>query len=469
MPATRRRSSLRQAKALTSLAINSPPTNIALSPSSVPENQPSGTTVGTLTTTDPDAGNTFTYTLVTGSGDTDNGSFAIAGNQVRTAASFDFETKSSYTIRVRTTDQGGLSFEKSFTIAVTDVNENTAPTCASPQSASTNEDTPLNSAAVCTDGQGDVLTYTRIGNVTNGTLTFNTDGTFIYTPHANYHGSDSFTFKANDGTADSNTATFNITVNSVNDTPVAVDDAKTVVEDSSANTVAVLVNDTDADNLSAPFNAGLTVIGKTNGSHGTVVIAADGLSVTYTPAADFYGNDTFTYTISDNGATGGAGHVDTATVNVTVTNVNDAPEAVNDDQDGGRGQLGEHGQRAGQRHRRRQPERAVQRGPDGHRQDQRQPRHGRDRGRRAERDLHPGRRLLRQRHVHLHDQRQRRDRRRRPRRHGHRHVTVTNVNDAPGGGRRRQDGGRGQLGEHGQRVGQRHRRRQPERARSTLA
>src|SRR4051812_4536597 len=84
-----------------------------------------------------------------------------------------------------------------------------------------------------------------------------------------------------------------ITVTNVNDAPVAVNDAKTVVEDSSANTVDVLANDTDADNLSAPFNAGLDVIAMTNDSHGTVAIAADGLSVTYTPAADFYGTDTF--------------------------------------------------------------------------------------------------------------------------------------------------------------------------------
>ena len=62
-----------------SLAINSAPTDIALTPSSVAENQPSGTTVGTLTTTDPDAGNTFTYTLVSGTGSTDNASFTIVG------------------------------------------------------------------------------------------------------------------------------------------------------------------------------------------------------------------------------------------------------------------------------------------------------------------------------------------------------------------------------------------------------
>ena len=62
---------------------NSAPTDISLAPSSVAENQPSGTEVGTLTTTDPNAGDTFTYTLVTGTGDTDNASFTIAGDKLQ--------------------------------------------------------------------------------------------------------------------------------------------------------------------------------------------------------------------------------------------------------------------------------------------------------------------------------------------------------------------------------------------------
>ena len=110
-------------------------TFIARITATVAENQPSNTTVGTLTTTDPDAGNTFTYTLVTGTGDADNGSFTVVGDLVKTAASFDFETKNSYTIRVRTTDQGGLFFEKSLTINVTNVNE--------PPTITSNGGTPL--------------------------------------------------------------------------------------------------------------------------------------------------------------------------------------------------------------------------------------------------------------------------------------------------------------------------------------
>ena len=103
--------------------INKPPTDIALSATSIPENTGTNAAVGTLTTTDVDVGNTFTYTLVTGTGSTDNATFTISVGQLLAASSFNFEAKSSYSVRVRSTDQGGLFTEKQFTITVTNVNE----------------------------------------------------------------------------------------------------------------------------------------------------------------------------------------------------------------------------------------------------------------------------------------------------------------------------------------------------------
>jgi hypothetical protein len=102
---------------------NQAPTNITLSTSNIAENQTIGTAIGTFTSTDSDTGNSFTYSLVTGTGSTDNALFTIAGNQLQSNGIFDFETKNSYNIRVKTTDQGGLSFEKQLTIGVTNVNE----------------------------------------------------------------------------------------------------------------------------------------------------------------------------------------------------------------------------------------------------------------------------------------------------------------------------------------------------------
>ena len=106
-----------------SLLNTSAPTDIALSPSSIAENQPIGTVVGTLSTTDSDADDSFLYTLVNGDGDTDNASFKIVGDTLETAASFDYEANSSYSIRVRSTDRAGLFTEKVLAISVTDIAE----------------------------------------------------------------------------------------------------------------------------------------------------------------------------------------------------------------------------------------------------------------------------------------------------------------------------------------------------------
>jgi Ca2+-binding RTX toxin-like protein len=97
------------------------PTNITLSTNNVAENQAIGTAVGTLITTDPNPGDTFTYSLVSGTGSTDNALFSLVGYQLQTNSLFDFETQNSYSIRVRTTDPSGITFEKAFTISVTDL------------------------------------------------------------------------------------------------------------------------------------------------------------------------------------------------------------------------------------------------------------------------------------------------------------------------------------------------------------
>jgi hypothetical protein len=96
------------------------PTGIALSAAAVAENQPAGTVIGTFTTSDPQAADTFTYTLVSGAGAADNARFAIVGNALVTTSPFDFEARASYSARVRSTDAGGLWTERAFTIAVVD-------------------------------------------------------------------------------------------------------------------------------------------------------------------------------------------------------------------------------------------------------------------------------------------------------------------------------------------------------------
>ena len=112
------------------LAVGTAPTDIALSATTLPETSQVNAPVGTLTTTDADSGDQFTYSLVSGSGSTDNGLFNIDGVNLRATAGLDFETKSSYLVRIRSTDRAGLIFDKPFTISVTDVPEGSTSTFA---------------------------------------------------------------------------------------------------------------------------------------------------------------------------------------------------------------------------------------------------------------------------------------------------------------------------------------------------
>jgi hypothetical protein len=107
---------------------NQPPTDISISVTSLNENLPIGATVGTLSTFDSDAGDAFVYSFCGGA---DDASFSIAGASLQTAAVFDYETKNSYAICVRTTDSGGLTFDKNFTITVTNVIETVTATIRS--------------------------------------------------------------------------------------------------------------------------------------------------------------------------------------------------------------------------------------------------------------------------------------------------------------------------------------------------
>lgn len=102
--------------------VNHAPTDIGLSAATIAENNAVGAVVGTLSTTDVDAGDSFSYALVDGEGATDNAAFTIVGGRLEAAQAFDFETKNSYSIRVRTTDAGGLSTDGVFAISVTNVN-----------------------------------------------------------------------------------------------------------------------------------------------------------------------------------------------------------------------------------------------------------------------------------------------------------------------------------------------------------
>ncbi len=298
---------------------NDNPTNISLSNLSVAENQSIGTLVGNLSTTDPDSGDSFTYSLINTGTYPDNDAFQISGNQLRTADVFNFETQNSYLIRIQTRDSGGLTFDKEFTITVTDAND---PPVAVDDSKTTNEDTALIVAAPGvlandTDEDHNALTVLTADSASaqGASVSVAINGGFSYDPTAvtalqalnvGENVADTFSYTVSDGGLIFDTATVTVTLTGENDAPVAADDAVTTVLET-AVLVSPLGNDTDVDTTDT-----MSIASITQGTHGTVTNNGNG-TLTYTPATGYIGSDSFTYTIQDSHSA-----TDTATVNVTV-------------------------------------------------------------------------------------------------------------------------------------------------------
>jgi len=190
---------------------------------------------------------------------------------------------------------------------------------AESRSVTTPEDTSIKIGLKGSDPDLDPLSYIIVSETSDGSLN-GTAPNLSYTPNSNFNGSDSFSFKVNDGIVDSIPATVSITVSSVNDPPVAKDDAAVTAEDTPAVKIDVLANDTDIDNEGRHLYLDtFSVSNVTQGKNGSVVINDDN-TLRYSPNANFYGSDEFIYTVRDN-----KGGTDTAKVNVTVNTANDAP------------------------------------------------------------------------------------------------------------------------------------------------
>ncbi|MDB9435478.1 ExeM/NucH family extracellular endonuclease [Dolichospermum lemmermannii CS-548] len=225
--------------------LNEAPTNLALSATNVNENVAANTVIGTFSSTDPDTGNTFTYSLVNGTGVTDNSSFTISQNQLQIKASPNFETKSSYNIRVRTTDNGGLTFEKALTINVNDLNE--APVINTPIPLQTVDNTSVFNYTipnnVFSDPEGDALTYSASG--LPSWLTFNPT-TKTFTGTANTLGTNTIGVSVNDGYGHTTSTNFDVVVR----TGTKISTGLTGVIDFSTSTTATnIVGSAGADTI----------------------------------------------------------------------------------------------------------------------------------------------------------------------------------------------------------------------------
>jgi cysteine-rich repeat protein len=204
------------------------------------------------------------------------------------------------------------------TVSLTVAHVNQAP-IASDDEASLDEDTAVTVDVVANDfdADGDALAITAITAPDHGLAVIADDHHITYIPAPNFHGTDALTYTISDGQGGTATASLALVVTSVNDPPVAVDDAASTDEDT-AVTLDLVANDADVD------GDALTVTAVGAPAHGAALIV-DAHHVAYTPAANFNGADAFTYTISD-----GDGGTATATVTLAIAPVNDPPVAVDD-------------------------------------------------------------------------------------------------------------------------------------------
>ena len=279
----------------------------------------SGTPVmlGGVRVNDPD-GDDFELGLVSGSDrfviDGATGTLSYVG------PGEDFEAgPNRYTLTVMATDTLGGVAQAEVVVEVVDVNEHPA---ATDDTVSVAEDGRTRAEVLANDDdpdRGDRIRAVSVGPPGHGQAEVVAAGAAVqYVPDPNYHGPDRFTYIVADAGGLADTATVEVTVTPVNDAPEAADDQATTREDEAIE-IPVLANDTDLD------GDPLRVQSASPAQHGTAEVAPDGTNVTYLPDPNYHGPDRFTYVVAD-----GGGLADTATVEVTVTPVNDAPEAADD-------------------------------------------------------------------------------------------------------------------------------------------
>jgi hypothetical protein len=305
--------------------VNEAPTNIALSATSIAENAGANAVVGTLSTTDPDSGNSFTYSLVSGTGDTDNAAFNISGNQLRAAASLDFETKSSYSIRVRSTDQGSLTVDKVFVITVTNVNE--APTNIALSTTSIAENAGANAVvgtlSTTDPDSGNSFTYTLVsGTGDTDNSAFNISGNQLRANASlNFEAKSSYSIRVRSTDQGSLTVdkVFTITVTNVNEAPADIALSTTsIAENAGANAFVGTLSTTDPDSANSFTYTLVSGAGDTDNSAFNIA----GNQLRATASLNFEAKSS--YSIRVRSTDQGSLTVDKVFV-ITVTNVNEAP------------------------------------------------------------------------------------------------------------------------------------------------
>jgi len=257
----------------------------------------------TLTGMDPD-GDTLSFTVAT---PPTKGVLSGSAPNLTYTPNYNVTGTDSFTFRASDGTLNSATATISINIAQ---GPNTVPV-ASAQSVTTAEDSATSVTLAGTDADDDALTFTIVAGPAHGALSGSAPN-LIYTPALNFSGTDSFTFKVNDGTADSAPATVSVSVTPENDAPVALIQSLTTPEDT-ATAISLAGTDVDGDALQFSVTGGP--------SHGS--LSGNAPNLIYTPATDYHGNDSFTFQASD-GITNSA----PATISIVITPANDAPIAL---------------------------------------------------------------------------------------------------------------------------------------------
>ncbi|MGB3510616.1 MAG: Ig-like domain-containing protein, partial [Microcoleaceae cyanobacterium] len=231
------------------------PTAIALDNDNIPEDQPAGTRVGNLSSTDPDIGDSFTYSLVAGQGDTDNSLFQIVGTELEAAQPFDFEAQANYTVRIQTTDNTGNTFSQAFPINIIDIEESPVGLALNPNNIDENQatNTPVGTLSATDPDTGDTnFTYTLIagsGDTDNSLFQIQGDQ-LVANPSFNFEQQDTYSVRvqADDGRGGTFPTSLTVQVNDLNDPPTDIDLSPTsILENQPAGTPVGNLSTTDED------------------------------------------------------------------------------------------------------------------------------------------------------------------------------------------------------------------------------
>ena len=301
---------------------NDAPTAIDLSATSVDEND-GGAVIGTLTTSDVDASDSHSYGV-------DDPRFTVVDDgtgtmllKLKDGVSLDHESEPTVTVTVTTTDNNGASHSQDFTINVADLNE---AVTADDASETTSENVTLDGTVTASDLDGDTISYSLDGQPSEGSVSFNADGSYSFDPGTDFDDlavgesrTVTFDFTADDGNGSTDTGTVTIEVTGTNDAPTAIDLSATSVDENDGGAVIGTLTTSDVDaSDSHSYGVDDTRFTVVDDGTGTMLLKLkDGVSLDHESEPTV----TVTVTTTDNN---GASHSQDFTINVA-----DLNEAVN--------------------------------------------------------------------------------------------------------------------------------------------